>query len=97
MTPFVLLLTLRDLGVFLTPLPDGERLHIDAPAGVLTDAHRQAIREHKQALLDMAEWYEERAGILEYEAGLSRAQAEREAWTQMEARYAPCPPSPRRE
>ena len=61
MTPFALLCTLRELGVLLTPMPDGEHIHIDAPTGVLTDELRQAIRQHKQAILDMAEWFEERA------------------------------------
>lgn len=87
MTPLALLCTLRDLGVLLTPMPDGKHIHVDAPAGVLTDALRQAIRQHKEALLDIAEWYEERAALLQYDAGLSRVEAEREAWTLLEARY----------
>lgn len=86
MTPLALLWTLRDLGVLLTPLPDGH-IHVDAPAGVLTDALRQAIRQHKEALLDMAEWYEERAGLLEHDGGLSRAEAEQQAWLCLEERY----------
>src|SRR5437899_1424089 len=32
---------------------DGERLAVDAPIGVLTDALRQAIRQHKAALLTL--------------------------------------------
>ena len=87
MTPLALLCTLRDLGVLLTPMPDGEHIHVDAPGGVLTDELRQAIRHHKQALLDIAEWYEERAGLLQYDAGMSRADAEREAWKYVEERY----------
>lgn len=89
MTPLDLLAGLRDLGVRLTLLPDGEHVQVDAPTGVVTEALRQALGQHKDALLTMLEWYEERAGILEYEAGLSRAEAEREAWTQLEQRYGP--------
>lgn len=87
MTPLTLLCTLRDLGVLLTPMPDGKHIHVDAPAGVLTDALRQALHQQKEALLDIAEWYEERAGMLQYDAGLSRAEAEREAWKHVEERY----------
>ena len=87
MTPLALLYTLRDLGVLLTPMPDGKHIHVDAPAGVLTDEIRQALRQHKEALLDIAEWYEERAGLLEYDAGLSRTEAEHEAWKYVEERY----------
>jgi hypothetical protein len=87
MTPLALLQTLRDLGVHLIPMPDGEHIHVDAPAGVLTDTLRYALREQKQALLDMAEWFEERAGLLEYDGGLSRDEAEREAWLCLEERF----------
>jgi len=87
MTPLALLCTLRDLGVHLSPMPDGKHIHVDAPAGVVTDALRQALLQHKEALLDLVEWYEERAGLLEYDAGLPRAEAEQEAWTQLEERY----------
>ena len=68
-------------------MPDGVHIHVDAPAGVLTDELRQALRQHKEALLDIAEWYKERAGLLEYDGGLSRAEAEREAWKYVEERY----------
>lgn len=87
MTPFALLCTLRDLDVLLTPLPDGEYIHVDAPAGVLTEELRLAIRQHKPALMAIAEWYDERASLLQYDAGLARAEAEREAWKYIEERY----------
>ena len=87
MTPLALLCTLRDMGVLLTPMPDGKHIHVDAPAGVLTDELRQAIRQQKEAILDIAEWFEERAGLLEYDGGMACAEAEREAWKQVEERY----------
>ena len=87
MTPFDLLHTLRELDVHLTPLPDGEYLHVSAPVGALTDELREGIRQHKPALLAIAEWYDERASLLQYDAGLSRAEAEREAWKYIEERY----------
>ena len=87
MTPLELLHTLRDLDIHLTLMPDGEHFHGSAPAGVLTDALLDAIRQHKPALLAIAEWYDERASLLQYDAGLSRADAEREAWKYVEERY----------
>src|SRR5215831_9861095 len=50
MTALALLQQLRALGVALTPSPDGT-LHYKAPKGILTDDLRQAIRQHKTALL----------------------------------------------
>jgi hypothetical protein len=78
MTPLELLTTLRGLGVTLPPWVD--RLRVDAPAGVLTDALRDALRTHKTALLDLIEAFEERAAIAEYCAGLPRVEAEALAW-----------------
>lgn len=80
MTPLALLCMLRDLGVHLIPLPDGEHIRVDAPAGVVTDALRQSLGEHKEALLTLLEAFEERAGIAEYCGGLSHEDAERLAW-----------------
>ena len=62
----------------------GERLTYDAPAGVMTEALLALVRQHKAALLALltqedAEWHDERAAILEYEGGLSRAEADRQA------------------
>jgi len=61
MTATELLTTLRHLGVTLAP--DGDQLRVDAPAGVLTDELRQAMRTHKAALLDLVGAVEERAAI----------------------------------
>ena len=49
MTATVLLDALRTKGVHLTV--EGEHVAVDAPKGVLTDDVRQAIRQHKAALL----------------------------------------------
>jgi TubC N-terminal docking domain len=78
MTPLALLTTLRSLAVTLTPQVN--RLRVDAPAGVLTDALRHALRIQKTALLDLVEAVEERAAIAEYCSGLPRAEAEQLAW-----------------
>jgi hypothetical protein len=51
MTAAALLDELRTKRVQLTV--DGERLGVDAPRGALTDALRQAIRQHKAALLTL--------------------------------------------
>ena len=48
MTATALLDELHTKGVHLTV--EGERVAVDAPKGVLTDALRQAIRQHKKAL-----------------------------------------------
>jgi hypothetical protein len=87
MTPLELLHTLRDLDIHLTLMPDGEYFQGSAPAGVLTAALLDAIRRHKPALLAIHELYNERASLLEYDAGMSRDDAEREAWKYVEERY----------
>jgi TubC N-terminal docking domain len=51
MTPVELVTTLRCDDVILTAC--GDRLRVDAPEGVLSDELRQAIRQHKAALLAM--------------------------------------------
>ena len=51
MTPVELLTKLRSHDVILTAC--GDRVRVDAPAGVLSDAMHQAIRQHKAALLAM--------------------------------------------
>ncbi len=50
-------------------------LHV-SPSTKITDSIRQTIRQHKEALVDFVEAYEERAAIMEYGARLSREQAE---------------------
>jgi hypothetical protein len=49
MSPAVLLQKLREIGCELRP--EGDRLRVRAPAGVLTDELRSLIREHKAELL----------------------------------------------
>ncbi len=79
MTTIELLTTLRGHGVTLTAR--GDRLHVDAPQGALTSVLRAALREHKAAVLDLLEAFEERAAIMEYSGGdLSREESERLAW-----------------
>ncbi len=51
MTPTALLDRLRALGVEVRA--EGDKLRYRAPAGVLTPDLRQAIREHKAALLEL--------------------------------------------
>lgn len=51
MTAEAILERLRVLGARVSLA--GDKLHVDAPAGVLTDDLRQAIREHKAALLEL--------------------------------------------
>jgi hypothetical protein len=74
----------------------GDRLGYKAPVRVLTPADKAELAAHKPELLrlltadksgagrwtlaDIFDGWSERAAILEYEVGLSRADAEREAW-----------------
>ena len=51
MNPRLLLKALRGNGVVLTPEEDG--LHVDAPAGVLTEALRSSLVENKEALIEL--------------------------------------------
>jgi hypothetical protein len=69
-----LLQRLHDAGVTLTV--DEDRLRYRAPAGALTPELRAAVEELKPDLLYE---FQERAGILEYDAGLPRAEAEARA------------------
>lgn len=72
-------------GLALSLLPSGG-LAV-RPASKLTDAHRQALRDHKAAIVDAlncpahaqdldAEAFEERAGIAQFDGGSSRPDAE---------------------
>ncbi len=54
MSARALLRELRGLGVALEP--DGNRLRVDAPAGVMTDGLRDTLTEHKTHLLKLLEW-----------------------------------------
>ncbi len=49
----LLLSDLRGAGVNLTPRGDG--LHVDAPAGALTEALRDSLAENKEALIELLE------------------------------------------
>jgi hypothetical protein len=49
----ILLKALRGTGVVLTPEEDG--LHVDAPAGVLTEALRRSLVENKESLIELLE------------------------------------------
>jgi hypothetical protein len=82
MTALALFHKLHTWGVKLTPYPDGT-LHYKAPKGIMTPALLDTLREHKEALLDLVEAFEERAGILEYDAGLAREDAEWLAWQEL--------------
>ncbi len=63
---------------------DGERLRWFAPIGVVTEADLSALRDHKAEVLAIireqdADRIEERASIIEFDAYLSRREAERRA------------------
>jgi hypothetical protein len=62
----------------------GEKLRWRAPEGVVTAADLSALREHKAEAMAIireqdADRIEERAGIIEFDAHLSRREAERRA------------------
>jgi hypothetical protein len=78
-----LLHQLESLGI--TVAIDAARLLV-RPAGALTEAHRLALRATKPEILVLLadlgdssrlEEFEERAAIMEFDGGLSRAEAER--------------------
>src|SRR5262249_10697021 len=75
---FSLVSNLRSKGVNFAI--HNEQLAVDAPKGTLTEVLRQAIRQHKEAIIAILEAFEERAAIAEYCGGLSRGDAERLAW-----------------
>jgi hypothetical protein len=79
MTALDVLQQLHDLGVLLTPLPDGSVRYCTRKGG-LTPAMVDAMRQHKQELHALGEAFEERAAIAEYGGELSRAEAEALAW-----------------
>ncbi len=74
--------------VVLTPYPDGA-LRYKAPKGRLTPELLDAIRQHKQELLDLLEAFEERAAIAQYEGGLERQAVEALAWACVRGEEAP--------
>lgn len=78
MTLAALLSTLHTAGVVLTL--DAGTLRYKAPKGVLTPTLLQQLAEHKVALLDLVEAFEQRAAIAEYCGRLPRADAGALAW-----------------
>ena len=63
---------------------NGDRVRWFAPAGVMTDADLAALRRHKPEVIAIIreedrDRIEERAAILEFDARLSRREAERRA------------------
>ena len=63
---------------------NGDRLRWFAPVGVMTKADLSALRQHKAEVLAIireqdADRIEERAAILQFDAYLSRREAERRA------------------
>ena len=81
MTAVELLTALCGLGVTFTSWVD--RLRVEAPQGALTPALRATAREHKAALLDLLEVFEERAALIEYDGGRPRDEAERLGWASL--------------
>lgn len=59
MRPDELLLALDDAGITLAP--HGDRLHVDAPKGVVTIAMAAALKEHKALLLGVFGSLDDRA------------------------------------
>jgi len=80
MTALDLLQQLHELGVILTPYPDGT-LRYKAPKGTLTPELVDGMRQHKAELLALVEDFEERAAIAEYCGRLPREASERLGWT----------------
>ncbi len=63
---------------------NGDRLRWVAPVGVVTEADLSALREHKAEVMAIlreseSDRIEERAAILQFDAYLSRREAERRA------------------
>jgi hypothetical protein len=79
-----LLLDLRRLGIRLEA--DGERLRY-FPRSALTPDLLDQLKAHKADLLALIERFEERAAILEFDAGLIRREAERLAWDDQFSRH----------
>ena len=67
------------LGIRLS-LDGGDGIAIDAPYDTLTPDLLDRLKAHKAHLLGSIERFEERAAIMEFDAGLCRFEAERLAW-----------------
>lgn len=77
MSASILLTEIKAHGLDIQAI-DGN-LHVQ-PRDRVTETIRQAIRAQKTALVDFIEAYEERAAIMEYSAGMTRADAEAAAF-----------------
>ncbi|MBM3967414.1 MAG: hypothetical protein FJ308_20510 [Planctomycetes bacterium] len=66
------------LGVALSIDARG-RLGFDAPKGVMTDELMVGMRSHREDLVAIVERIEERAAIIEHDAGIPRSDSERMA------------------
>jgi len=95
MTPAHLLRTLQRAGVALAATDRGT-IRFHAPAGVMTADLKRAVGQCKPDLLKLlraipiadvrralAELFNERAGIAEFDGGMSCADAERIAWREV--------------
>ena len=93
----------RLTGLGLSLSADGEKLVVK-PKSALTDDIRALIREHKPELMaalsapitakeieqSVSEFFEERAGIAEFDGGLSREEAEAQAKVETERHRREC-------
>lgn len=67
---------------------DNGRVYLEGPEGTATAEVFTVARTLRDDLLALVEDYEERAGIYEHDAGLDRAEAERQAWADVLASVA---------
>lgn len=72
---------LRSLGVSL--FTNGAGLGFDSPEGVITDELLSEMRAHRDDLIAVAERFEERAAVAQYDGGLIRSEAERLALSEL--------------
>lgn len=68
------------VGCGLTMQAIGGNLHI-WPHYLITDHIRQSVRMMKESLIGFIEAYEERAAIMEFDGGMDRNDAEKNAYT----------------
>ncbi len=77
-----LIVEVRALGVLLSIDSDG-RLAFDAPVDVMTNQRIGRLRANRDSILALVERIEERAAIVEHDGRMSRADAERLAWSEI--------------
>ncbi|MCB9973115.1 MAG: hypothetical protein H6854_00965 [Rhodospirillales bacterium] len=73
----ILLMEIKAHGLDIQAI-DGN-LHV-RPGDRITESIREAIRTQKTALVDFIEAYEERAAIMQFDAGMARDEAEAAAF-----------------